>query len=255
MRLPSTFLAGISVIACSSSAGERVSAADEGARLAALLACHDEAVGGAALRAMQRVEYDLEIQEPGFAVEGRYFADRDGTMRIDIFAGGERVFSEWWDGEAGWQLPQGAAEPVPTSPEGGEALRHGVETAGHLSTLADMSALGHRVALVDPEPADPGVELAIETTLADGTQGWSWLDLETCLLTRTRDFRAFHPDVDPEARWIETRFEDFRTDEGITRAWTTLNIDLVTGDTIGTTRIRAVRYVPIAGRIDGASRR
>ena len=208
--------------------------------LAELLACNDQAVGGASLRAMNEVEYDLHIVEPTFEVDGVYRATRSGTARIDIYAGDTRVFSEGWDGSTGWQLPQDADEPIPTSPEGGAALWHGLELPGHLWTFADLGDRGHTVTL-DPDPNLPPSEEQLHVTLTDGFEAWYVLDRGTCLITRKRDFRAFHPDVDPEEIWIETHFSDFREASGVTRAWTTTNVNATTGDTIGVTTLRAVR--------------
>jgi len=70
--------------------------------LAQLLACHDSAVGGPALRAVQRQEYRISIEEGGATLRGRYRATRDGRTRIDVFADSIRVFSEGWDGQHGW---------------------------------------------------------------------------------------------------------------------------------------------------------
>jgi len=214
------------------------------ADLASLLACHDSAVGGPTLRAVVAVEYELEITEPGFTVQGRYRATRSGEARIDITAGGERVFSEGWDGNAGWQLPQGATDPVPTSEEGAAALRHGLEQPGHLWTLADMPSNGHTVEWAELDGEDRSGARVLKLTLADGFESWYWLDPASCLITRSRNFRAFHPDVDPERKWTETVFTDVEVRDGVTRAMTTFNVDLMTGDTIGRTRLLAVQTLP-----------
>jgi hypothetical protein len=53
------------------------------------------------------VRYLLTIKEPSFEVTGTYVATRDGSMRIDIEADGQRVFSEGvHDGQA-WQWTAG----------------------------------------------------------------------------------------------------------------------------------------------------
>ena len=208
-----------------------------------LIACNDAAVGGDALRQIQQVEYDLHIKEPAFEVEGTYVANRAGTARIDIFADGERVFSEGWDGETGWQQPQGETTPQPTSAEGGAALRHGLEQPGHLWTLRDMPRHGHTLREDTTAVAEDGERIA-HLTLADGFETWYGLDTETCLITRKRNFRAFHPDVDSTQTWIESHFADHRTQDGVTRAWTSHTLDLATGDTIATTQILAVRTTP-----------
>ena len=44
--------------------------------------------------AVQNVRVHLDIREPTFEVKGIYVASRSGSMRIDIYAGEDRVFSE-----------------------------------------------------------------------------------------------------------------------------------------------------------------
>lgn len=247
LSLGTALLLVVPLAACGSAADDSVDELDSaGANLADLLACNDRAIGGDALRGARRVEYDLEIVEPAFTAQGQYVADRAGTVRIDIFVDGERVFSEGWDGSAGWQLPRGATDPVPTSEAAATPLRHGLEQPGHLWTLQDMTRNGHTVELVeDVEQSASGTHL-VKLMLQDGFETWYRIDPSTCYVIGKRDFRAFHPDVDSEERWIESRFEDFRSEGGVTRARTILNVDLATGDTVGRTRLVSVRTV--AGR-------
>jgi len=216
------------------------------ASLDSILSCNDRRVGGDALRSIRAVEYDLHIVEPTFEVDATYRAERAegtaGIARIDIYAGGERVFSEGWDGESGWQWPGDAAGPEPTSPEGGAALLHGLQQPGHFWTLADMEANGHTVERRPELDGESGGDTwALHLTLSDGFEVWYWVDRESCQVVRRRDFRAFHPDMDPTRTWIETHSADFRTTDGVTRSWRTLNVDRLTGDTLGVTTLRAVR--------------
>ena len=212
--------------------------------LATLLACNDRAVGGPALRALPGVEYDLQIAEKGYTVRGHYRAERANRVRIDIYAGDQRVYSEGWDSAGGgWQQPANAAEPEPSSPEGAASLRHGIERPGHLWTLADMPRLGNQVALVPRDSGDaPGAKV-VKLTLRDGYETWYSVDTTSCLITRSRSFAAFHPDLDSTKTWNATIFTDFAVQNGVRRALTTLNVDVVTGDTLGTTRVLAVRPV------------
>jgi hypothetical protein len=212
-----------------------------------LLACHDRAVGGPVLRAAQRVEYDISIEEQGMSLRGRYRAARAGIagrMRIDVHAGRTRVFSEWWDGSRAWQLPQDAERPVASKLEGSEALRHGLEQPGHLWSLADMPRNGHAVALAGGDSIGGVAYHVVKLTLADGFVNWYWVNPETCQIERSRNFRAFHPDQDATRTWIETVFDDFRTVQGVTRPHRERTLDLVTGRTIATSWILAFRLDP-----------
>jgi hypothetical protein len=243
--------ATLATAACVRGAGSGRSDSPAGnTELAALLRCNDRAVGGPALRSINEVSYDLTISEPTFTVTGHYTAVRGREVRIDIFAGDERVYSEGWDGTAGWQLPRKASERIPSSPEGAAALRHGLEQPGHLWTLADMPTNGHRVEVAPRDGRDPAGTAVLKLTLEDGAETWYWLDAASCLVVRSRGFHAFHPDVDSTRKWTETRYTDFEVHDGVTRPMMTYNIDVVSGDTIGRTRVLAVN----ARRGTGVSR-
>jgi hypothetical protein len=212
--------------------------------LSQLLACHDSAVGGPALRAVQRLEYRISIEEGGATLRGRYRATRDGRMRIDVFADSTRVFSEGWDGRHGWEQPQGAAAATRTSPPAEAALWHGLAQPGHLWTLADMERNGHAVALAGRETIDTTSYYVVRLTLSDGFRVWYLLDPTTCLIVRKRDFRAFHPNLDRRQQWVESVFDEFRTEHGITRAYRERNVERATGKTLSTTRVLAIELDP-----------
>jgi len=109
-----------------------------------------------------------------------------------------------------------------------------------------MPGQGHAVNEDEGVDAEP-YERVVHLTLRDGFESWYWIDTRTCRVTRKRDFRAFHPDVDSTQSWIETRFSDFREAQGVSRAWTVRSIDLATGDTISDTRLLDARGSRTAG--------
>jgi hypothetical protein len=47
-----------------------------------------------ALEAVDSIEVDLHITDPGFEVDGIYRAAGPGRMRVDVRAGGGQVFTE-----------------------------------------------------------------------------------------------------------------------------------------------------------------
>ena len=116
---------------------------------------HTKAMGGrAAIEAIQSIEIDLHIADPKFEVDGTYFAARPGKMRIDVNAGGERVFTEAFDGQKGWQSEsKGAAQKVATE-KATAALRHGIELSGKLFGLHELKRRGHRIELAGRENID-----------------------------------------------------------------------------------------------------
>jgi hypothetical protein len=73
-----------------------------------LVARNTDAHGGrAAIEAIQSLEAKLRIVEPTYTAEGVWRVDRRGRMRIDVFIGGKRVFTEAFDGRNGWRLNWG----------------------------------------------------------------------------------------------------------------------------------------------------
>jgi hypothetical protein len=165
-------------------------------------------------------------------------------MRTDVFAESTRVFSEGWDGQSGWEQPQEAAAPSRASPPAAAALRHGLAQPGHLWTLADMKRNGHTLALVGRETIGTTSYYVVRLTLSDGFCVWYLLDPTTCLIVRKRDFRAFHPNLDRRERWVESVFDEFRTEHGITRPYRERSVDRATGKTLSTTHVLAVELEP-----------
>lgn len=207
-----------------------------------VLECNARATGAQELTRLHTVSYRLEIEEPGFTVEGHYRAARDGRMRIDIHADGEVVFAEGLDDGQAWLWQQGDDEANAGSEKGAAALRHGIEQPGHFYVLGHMETNGHDLALAGTDTIDGATHDVVALTLADGFRQWYWVDRETCLVARNRTFRAFHPDMDPAETWVETRYSDFRTVGGVTRAYLSENVDLATGRVLGRTRV--LEYVP-----------
>src|SRR5436853_921339 len=101
-----------------------------------------KAMGGrAAIEAVQSIEVNLHIGDPGFEVDGVYRAARPGRMRIDVQAGGRHVFTEAFDGKNGWQCHD-KGEQEAASPKATATLRHGVELPGKLFGLHELKQRG-----------------------------------------------------------------------------------------------------------------
>jgi hypothetical protein len=238
-RLAAILAASIAVLA-----GAR-SGVGQDDRLQQLIEANTQARGGReVLGAVQVIEYELTIDEPTFSVDAVYRADRQGRMRIDIYASGERVFSEGFDGARGWQWPGDAEHAMDPSPDGEAALRHGPQLPGHILGFHELEERGHRVELAGEEEFEGAHQPLLKVTLSDGHEAWYALDPESFLVVRQRDFRAFHPDVDAERKWHETRGQDFRTVEGLTRAFRTQTFDLSSGEVISTVTVRELRVNP-----------
>jgi hypothetical protein len=64
------------------------------------------------------------------------------------------------------------------------------------------------------------------------------------LITRRRDVRPLHVDVDPTPTTIEQRSTDFRTVAGVRFPFATMEIDLKTGKELERTKINSVKANP-----------
>jgi outer membrane lipoprotein-sorting protein len=200
--------------------------------------------GSAALEAVQAVEFELHIADPTFEVEGTYFAARPGKMRINVSAEGEHVFTEAFDGQKGWQWQRKTNAEKPASEKATATLRHGVELPGKLFGLHEMNARGNQVELIGRENIDGINYYALRLTLRDGYTTKLYVDPRSWLVTRRRDVRPLHVDVDPTPTTIEQRSSDFRTIGGVQFAFASTETDLQSGQVLETTTVRSVKVNP-----------
>jgi hypothetical protein len=202
------------------------------------------AMGGrAAIEAIHSIEINLHITDPGFEVDGIYHAARPGRMRIDVQAGGKQVFTEAFDGQQGWQSHD-QSEPEPASPKAAAALRHGVELPGKLFGLHEMKQRGHKIDLVGRETVDGIDYYVLRLTFGDGYTTSLYVDPQSWLITRRRDVRPLHVDVDPTPTTIEQRISDFREIAGVRFAFASTEIDLKTGKQLESTKVGSIKVNP-----------
>ncbi len=208
-----------------------------------VIAHNTEAMGGGTVvEALQSVAITAHVSDPDFEVDGIYYATRPGRMRVDITAGGKHVFTEAFDGEKGWQWngkEQMETGPVPTA-----ALRHGVELPGNLFGLHELSPRGHRVELSGRERLDDVEYYVLHVTLKDGYECLLFVDPATWRITRRRDVRALHPDIDPTPTTIESRNSDWRQVDGHWFSFAGENVDLKTGKVIESSRVQQIEVNP-----------
>jgi hypothetical protein len=202
-----------------------------------------KAMGGrAAIEAVQSIEVDLHITDPGFEADGVYHAARPGKMRIDVSAGDKHVFTEAFDGEGGWEW--NGKESKTTSPGATAALQHGVELPGKLFGLHELKQRGHQLELAGREQIEGINYYALQLTLKDGYRTTLYVDPNTWLITRRRDFRPLHVDIDPTPTTIEQRSTDFRTVSGVQFAFANSETDLKTGKVLETAQIKSIKINP-----------
>ena len=203
-----------------------------------------EAVGGkAALEAIHSIRFDLHIADPDFEADGSYVAARPGWMRIDITANGQHVYTEALGRTRGWQW-KGKGEPVEESVTATAALRHGVELPGHLFGLHELRPRGQRVELVGRDKVEGTNYHVLRVTLADGYSTTLYLDPTSWLITRRRDVRPLHPDVDPTPTTIENKMSDFRRVGNLLFPFASTDTDLRTGKVLETTTVRSIVVNP-----------
>jgi hypothetical protein len=212
-----------------------------------VIAQHTAAMGGrTAIESVSSIQFQLHIVDPGFEVDGTYRAMRPGRMRIDVVAGGKHIFTEAFDGKRGWQW-SGAGDPVGANAQATAALRHGVELPGKLFGLHELKQRGHHVELAGRERINRVGYYSLKVTLNDGYATSLYIDPETWRITRRRDVRPLHVDIDPRPTTIETVFSDFRQVSGLWFPFASTDSDLATGKTLETTQVNSVVINPALG--------
>jgi hypothetical protein len=204
-----------------------------------------QAMGGEkAIEAVQSISIDLHIVDPGFAVDGTYRAARPGRMRIDVNTDGKHVFTEAFDGDRGWQWKGEGTTMVAESAKATAALRHGVELPGHLYGLHELRRRGHRIELIGREKIEDIDYYALRLTLNDGYATTLYVDPKSWLITRRRDMRPLHVDIDPTPTTIEQHLSEFRQVAGVWFSFANTETDLKTGKLLETTTVRAITINP-----------
>jgi len=202
-----------------------------------------KAMGGrAAIEAVQSIEVSLHISDPGFEADGIYYAARPGKMRIDVSVGGKHVFTEAFDGQRGWEW--NGKESTTASPKATAALQHGIELPGKLFGLHELEQRGHKIELVGREKIDGTNYYALGVTLKDGYRTTLYVDPTSWLITRRRDFRPLHVDIDPTPTTIEQKNWDFREIGGVKFAFSGSETDLKTGKLLESSLIKEIKVNP-----------
>ena len=169
-----------------------------------LIARHTSAVGGAqAIEAVERLEIELRISEGKSTLQGIWRGDRQGRMRIDVYARSRRVYTEAFDGSQAWQMNE-KGTVTPSAPEGAAALWHGTQYPGRLFGLHEMGRVGHALQLEGLETLDGVDYYILKLMLSDGFVTFRYLNPQSWLIDRGRDVRAIHLDLDARHKWWRT---------------------------------------------------
>ena len=232
-----TFLLTVAGIVHPARAGQELT-------LEQVLSRHLEAIGGpAALRRVRTLRITLTIVEPGSRFDAVYVADRNMHMRIDILAGGKRLYSEAFDGVNGWQMGENPGSMKNETAEGSATLRRGILTADRFFSLQELAAKGCGFSLAPRQWID-GVNFYVIHQVLEGAASDLFVDPRSWLITRTRETKAIHPDRDPTLQTTETVYSDFRNVAGVVRAFKSVRTDLKSGVVVQTETLANIETNP-----------
>jgi len=213
-----------------------VVAAQETLNLEQVLAHHLEAMGGKEnISSLRNLELKLRIWEPEFEVEGFYRASVEGMMRIDIFAGEQRVFSEGIDAAGGWQQNGEGAAVLGISEQGLLALQQGIRR--NLRGLMHVPSSNDLSRSLEQQYLDGTNYFVASLNEPDGIVRTLYINIENWLVERTRQVKALHPDIDSTEIRTEERHSLFKPLCGVMRSHREESFDLETKALLQTTEI------------------
>lgn len=204
-----------------------------------VLASHRSAVGTAAAA----VDIQLLIEEPAFTVTASYRANRNGEMRIDVFAGEERVFTEALDEDGGWQQHGENAAREPLSDTGRAALRRGI--IANVYALHERPAHGYTLRFDGTTTINGAPHWQVTSLSPDGFEEVFLLDADSALIVQKRERSALHPDIDATQVNRVTMLSDYRSVSGRQVAHRLQTIDSDSGHILQTTTVRAAEVTPL----------
>ena len=204
------------------------------------IVAHNAAAMGSAPPA-QRMQIDLSMHDTGQDFDAVYSVTRDGRMRIDILVKGQRVYTEAYDGKQGWDMEKDGSVSMDAH---GAALWHGTQFPGNLFGLGDMAKHGHKLEYAGREQIDGVDYYVLKLILSDGFETYRYVNPDTWMIDRARDYRAFHPALDAKQTWVETVWSDYRPLGGARYAYASENRDLDAGKTLATQKVSAIRLDP-----------
>lgn len=189
---------------------------------------------------VENTEKIIQISEADYSLVARYRASSRGHMRIDVFSGDSRVYSEGKDEGGVWEWPSSKDAPENVYHDGMAALEHGIEF--NLFPLAELPGRGHEIGLVGRDTICDKEYFVLKVTLSDGFETYRYVNADTWMVDLSRDFRAFHPGVDNTKKNLETRYDQWKRADGVVFASRSQNVDLDTGAVIATTIVLDSRY-------------
>lgn len=209
-------------------------------RTAALIEQVTRAEGGRAAQAITALAYRLHIKEATYEADATYVVDRSGRMRIDVYIDGKRAVTECHDGHTAWEM-DARGKVTTASDQGASALWRGTQYPGQILALGELPRHGHALRAIGTETIDGIAYDVLELTMSDGFKTYRYVDPRSHLITRGRDLRPLHIDIDPTDAFIETVWSDFRMVDGVRRPFVSTQTDLHGAKWLQTTTVESIR--------------
>ena len=211
--------------------------------LAEVIRRHTNARGGARkLDSVHAMTTAVAITEKGSVLEGHYSCNDTRAWRIDVYAGGKHVFCEGLDKGGPWLWPAGDSSAHEAVPDARKTGIQGIEF--NLYGLHRFPARGHALSLDGRELLDGVDYYVVKAVMKDGYTTYLYVNPASWMVDRRRDFRAFHPDIDPKKVYAEKRYDDFRKVDGIVSAFSEKQVNWKTGEEVNSTVVRTIAYNP-----------
>jgi hypothetical protein len=233
----------LAALAAAAASGRALCRASPRLSLPEVIKRHTAARGGEArLDAVHAISTDVAITEKGSTLQARYSCNDSPAWRIDVYAQRNHVFCEGLDKTGAWLWPEGdrsAHEAV------ADAKRTGIQGIEfNLYGLHRFPSRGHILSLDGREVLDGVDYCVIKVVMKDSYETYLYINPVTWMIDRRRDFRAFHPDVDPKKVYAEKRYGDFRTVEGIVSPFSETQVNWKTGEEVNSTAVKSIAYNP-----------
>lgn len=211
--------------------------------LAELIRRHTKARGGASrLDAVHALSTDVAITEKGSTVQAHYSCNDSPAWRIDVYAQGKHVFCEGLDSGGPWLWPSADSSPHDAVPDARKTGIQGIEF--NLYGLHRFAARGHVLSFDGREFLDGVDYYVIKVVMKDSYETYLYINPTTWMIDRRRDFRAFHPDIDPQKAYAEKRYSDFRTVMSIVWPFFEKQVNWKTGAEVNSTLVKNIVYNP-----------
>jgi len=98
--------------------------------------------------------------------------------------------------------------------------------------------------MIGREKVDEIDYYVLRLTMSDGYTTTLYVDPKSWLITRRRDVRPLHVDIDPTPTTIEQHSSDFREISGVQFAFASTEIDLKTGKVLESMKVNKIEVNP-----------